>query len=78
MFEFEHKGWRVSLENRILRVYCLDEKVDVDACNEGLWVLGSAESGNPFLPAVGIGVTLPWPVLEAILEARRLLQAELS
>ena len=79
MFEFEHKGWRVSIdENRILRVYCLDEKVDVDACDEGLWILGSAESGNPFLPAEAAAVTIPWPVLEAIIEARGLLQAELS
>lgn len=66
---FEHEGWKVTLADGVLRVQAPSEDIDVDTYGEGLQVFGSHVGGNPFLPAEAVPVTIPWPVLEAILEA---------
>jgi hypothetical protein len=71
MTSFEHEGWKVTLVDGVLRVQAPSEDVDVDTCGEGLYVFGGHDGGNPFLRAEAVAVTIPWPVLEAILEAWR-------
>jgi hypothetical protein len=68
---FEHEGWKVTLANGVLCVQAPSENIYVDTYGEGLHVFGRHFGGNPFLPAEAVPVTIPWPVLEAIIEAWR-------
>ena len=64
---FTHEGWTVRVGSDWIGVTspCADHEVTVDA--EGLWVRGADPVGGAEYPEA---FTIPWAVIEAVVEAR--------
>lgn len=81
MVVFEHEGWKVTCNNGMVSVEppsvgrtadSFDEGYEthtVDLSRDGLYVYSGYNGGSPYHPDEARPMTIPWPVLEAILEA---------
>jgi hypothetical protein len=73
---FTHEGWEVQIwgpewPNSRITVASPHNGEDVEIYEEGLWVRGEIDSGGWEGPSP-CAFKIPWPVIEAIIEARRI------
>jgi hypothetical protein len=73
---FTHEGWEVQIwgpewPNSRITVESPHDGAEVDVGDEGIWVRGVSFGGGWEGPSPR-AFTIPWPVIEAIIAARRI------
>lgn len=71
---FTHEGWWVEIwgpewPNSRITVSAPNPGEEVEVSQQGIWVYGSSPGGREGPSPVSF--TIPWPVIEAIIAARR-------